>query len=254
MKQYVTLFILSILALRCVGSELSSHNVMERSDLWPFRVALSEDRELDRGTVLKAGRTAVLIRVEKTGEDGEVAICDYGGDGIHRIDVESTDLVERMRRIRAEPASKDLANYVEMMANKFRLPDGSGEFISPPLPFYKEKRGFLFVYIDREESYESLAGRLAEVAPMIDEKKVIPLVLPVFPYVDSEFGPKILDLEMDVGIFPAFLCYPFIRTLQHEPGSESMLVLTDMDGRILYREKGLDFEEALGGRVQPAKE
>jgi len=247
-KRSLSFFTLALLGLGCLdGKEVMSFDVMDRPDLWPFRVALKEDLSVPENNVLTQGRIGVLIRVEEMDDGRVVACCDFGRNGIYQVSVESTDLVARMEEIAAKPELKRRSNYVEMLANKFRMPDGAGDFAALPLPAFKEKGGFIFIYINRTESYKSLAKRLKNARPIIEERAVIPILLPLFPYVDSDLTSSVDNLDMDVGIFPAFLCHPFIRALHHEAKSENMLVVTDMDGLILYRNAGLDFEAALSG-------
>jgi len=231
MKKLALIFILSFNLMAAEGSALADP-ILTNSGFWPYRVSLVEPYESALGS-LRSGVTGVLIRVE-TDDNGEAQlVVDFGRNGLCRLPTDLTDIETQIEQIESGVIVKSLPNYVQMLANKFALllPDLNYKL---KLEEFEDYDGFVFVYAHALESVETL---LDQVSLIPGNEKYIPLVLPQSDLDGEVLRQTIREHPITAGVLFTHLVGPYQQTLAHDVGSGDVIVVTDMDGRILERKE-----------------
>ena len=190
---------------------------------WPFYVSPRESTVID-GTRLFAGVRGVLLRVE----DDNTVVVDFGRDGIHRLPVESTNVIAQAEAIAAGVVTKELPNFARMTTSAVvrHSPDGLPDPITPEM--LAEYRRLVLVYTD--EVFIRLPGTPEQLRRLRDELAAddttclfIPLNVAGFEALGERPFP------MPFLTWQIALTAP--ETFQHEPEtSGATLALIDANG------------------------
>ncbi|NBD38230.1 MAG: hypothetical protein GVY10_06650 [Verrucomicrobia bacterium] len=209
-------------------SEPGLEMLLGKSDYWPPKVRVTAIS--DSGDTLGTGARGVLIRIE---EDPLTAVVDFGRNGIHRLAIDQTDVRVRAKAVKAGEIKKVRPNYLAMLGppKLFRSKDGKMTAVSSAET--KDWKGFLFIYIGKEESdWESLGRLLQEDKTQIQAHGLQPVLFPLYRTNDREMFKTVRDKTLPVAIMHDFLSHSFIKVLQHEPGEGPLFVATDLNGKV----------------------
>lgn len=228
----------------------------EHSRHWPHKVTITDPQKLTtvdglNSEKVRKGRNVVVLRVETN----EVLAVDFGDLGTHRIPVEATDLREKMMSSEELKQSKSFPNMFTMIGP--RLIDANQE---QPLPARADRISsahyYLMIYVEvGSTDFEALSAVFDQHPKVREEAGVGQQLLPIFVQQDN---PNVIDFQKtlkDAGLaylfFIDFLARPFTKSLYHEPTVFPYIVLTDANGKILYRhDDSLDAVDNLGAALQ----
>jgi hypothetical protein len=215
-------------ASSAAAAVVTAANLLESERFWPYQVGLPQPwAPRDGAAPLPAGASGVLIRVE----EGGFARIDFGRDGLHRVPVAATDLVERANRVRRGELDKMAPNYV--LAIGPRLVDAASD---PPRAFsfrdVTEQRAFLSVFADpRSADFEALARGLA---PLRQRAGLLTILFPQGDQPDPEVWKRLRALGWPVPYVPDHLADAYTRSLLPEDAAPPRLLLQSPEGRVLF--------------------
>lgn len=204
-------------------SMVTIENIYNRSELWPLKVSLigKDDDQPSRFP-------GILVRIE---EDGTVLV-DFGRNGLKRVSVKDTDLIENANKVLEGKLVKDFPNFIEQSANLFLTRQQKGQTLEPIKPEkLLEYEKMLLVYCNESiltdkcwSSYKILLN---------DFKCVVPLIIPT----KMSFYRELNELSewSGVHIIIPHALVPSLESFQHYPILESgglTFVLIDLEGKI----------------------
>lgn len=204
-------------------------DLLTNERFWPYHVGLPGPwQPPGAAALLPAGTSGVLIRVEEAG----FARIDFGRDGLHRVPVAATDLVERANRVRRGELDKMAPNYALAIGSK--LVDAAAD---PPRAFpFRDalvQRAFLSVFADpRGEGFEALAAALEPLRSRAG------LLTVLFPHGERP-GPEVWERLRAIGWPVPFvqdqLAGAYTRSLLPDGAAPPALLLQSPEGRVLFQ-------------------
>jgi hypothetical protein len=209
------------------GDAVSAENLLAREVYWPYRVTLLEPWEPSGSNrPVAANARGVLIRVEADG-----ARVDFGRDGLHRVPVDATDLVERANRVRTAELAKTAPNFV--LAVGTRLVDAASD---PPVAVHfddlLEKNLFLCVFADPK------APQFAEIAqelrPLTQRAGLGTILFPQGGHADAAVHRALRASEWSASFVYQHLALAYTQTLVDGDTSFPWMVLQSPEGRVLF--------------------
>jgi len=221
------------LECQCVFSDYEK--IYEDSSTWPFRLKYTDGFSSDFKIPFNTSLAGVLIRIEAS-KDNYTAVIDYGGDGIHRIPVEYTDLIDRVDAIKNGSKAKSWSNHTFLLANK-SLAFRAGEVRVLKAHILEEYNGLVYVKINKDN-----LGLIKDKLTLIDEALIqnkLVVFLPSFGYLESELidqlheETKLLEMQMEFAVPRGFLCPSIILSLNFAPSEE--VIVADLNGKVLNR-------------------
>ena len=199
------------------------------SPLWPTYVRITTEAHEADNNLPKNGTRGVLQRCE-----GDQLVVDFGRHGVMRVPVENTDFYERAAKLMLGETSKQFPNLVQQIGTKLMRFSTDGEPTHVAFDEAKEKKYFLFVYLGEYEDAE--IGAFYEFTQeysrfVAKNDSLIGCVLPVArKWYDLSF-----TLGADLPFISTHLRAGYIKGLGHDVTNYPALVLTDANGKILYR-------------------
>lgn len=204
-------------------------DIAMRSDWWPQYVELTR-AVTPEGTdsEFRNGQRGVLIRVEPSG-----VLVDFGRNGIFRIPVAATDLLEQAQLVR-NAGKPEMGLFSRSIYNKFfQIEEGKARQCRAK--DFRGSRYFLLIYTDVgsdtcEGARKAIERFLEEGSDSPDDLGV--LVIPSDPN-ESEL---IDDLKTSGVRWPTmyhFLSRSYLNVFQHHPVGDLTAVLMDDNGRVL---------------------
>ena len=108
-------FLLFIIAIKLLATDTVNlpNNYEVLSDYWPKFVHLKQPYDLTDSKTVKKGYRGAFIRT-----DSNKLIVDYGGFGIHRMDINHVDFLEQFNHS-LNKGKKNKSLFFEIMFNKF---------------------------------------------------------------------------------------------------------------------------------------
>lgn len=222
MLKFITILLFS---LHCMAS---AYSIIENSELWPYRISMSEAYEID-SISLAPQSIGVLVRAEIADSGETQLVVDFGRNGRCHVPARLTDIKVRMNQIESGVMDKSLPNYVQMLANKFALllPEHNYKL---RLEEFEDYQGFVFIYAS---TFKGTLELLNKVGQMADYEKYIILVLPESELEGERLRRAVREHPIPAGVIFPHLVVPYKLTLAHEIGASEALFVTDMDGLIL---------------------
>ena len=202
--------------------------LLESERFWPYRVQVRMPWiPPGRKAPIRPDRSGVLIRVEEGGH----ARVDFGRDGLHRVPVKVTNVVERANEVRLGSRDKLGANLVLSLGP--RIVDSASE---PPrtvgLQATYDAAGFLVVFADpAAPDFPRLADALA---PLRGRDGLMTVLLPVGDLPDPDVRKKLRALDWPVAFMSGYLAGPYRKVLLEEGAPLPAVALSTPEGRILY--------------------
>jgi hypothetical protein len=198
---------------------------------WPYHVLLAS-AWTPKGSVkaLPSGIPGVLIRVEPD----KTARIDFGRDGLYRVPVSATDLVERANRVRTGDLVKPAPNMA--LAIGPRLASSSDP---TPVPYRtsatQNPRGFLAVFADvRSADFPALAKALSELQ---GRGHVLTLLFPRNQGQDHWIREELRRLDWTVPFVYDHLAEGYTKSLIDDPTALPFVSLQTADGRLLFQSR-----------------
>lgn len=230
MHKVVNIFFLYII----VGMPLCFSDykkIYEDSNSWPFRLKYTHGFSPDYKIPFNTRLTGVLIRIEAN-KDKFTAVIDFGGDGIHSLPVEYTDLIQRVDAIKNGSETKNWSNQTLLLANK-SLSFEAGEVRILKAHNLENYDGVVYVKIDKD-NVEHIKEKLSHIDDTYLKNKLV-VFLPSFGYLESELIVKLHKETklMEFALPRGFICRAINIALNFNP-SEAIIV-TDLNGKILHR-------------------
>ncbi len=217
------------------AAPVTARTLMEDERFWPYHVGLVRAwRPEASEKPIPVGLNGVLIRVEA---DGAVLV-DFGRDGIHRIPVDATDLVERANRVRRGEIDKLAPNFVRAIGP--RLVDATakepGAF---PIEQVGTRRFFLTVFADpRSDEFGEFARALA---PLRATDELLTILVPDGHHRHDQLLEQLQSLDWPVPFVADHLAGPYARSLLGGADSpRPTVMLQTAEGRVLWSRSGPD--------------
>ena len=226
------------------AAEITAKNLLASDRFWPYQVAVTQAVPAgEQNKALEAGAVGVLIRVE---DDG-VARIDFGRDGMHRVPVAKTDLVERANRVRRGELEKIAPNFV--LAIGPRLVDAASATLQPlPFPDVAAGLGMLSVFADPDaKDFSALAMSLA---PLRERAGVFTILFPQGPHPDAGVRDQLRALQWPVPFVYDHPSEAYTKSLIEPGAALPVVLLQTRDGRVLYQSSGKAIDVAeLGAAI-----
>ena len=216
---------LTLCASASVTSALTLEEVAARSSLWPFNISVVEEIP----SIPAAARKfpGVLLRIE----DGQ-ALIDYGRDGVHRVDLAATDILEASARLQSGEVDPDLANFTRYTTNIFFAKNSNDAYAPIPVDKFANTERYLVVYaparIVQEEPIFEAIDKLLTASDAAGNASV---VLGLGPGFYKAAASKRIDWTM----VQPHSSIAYSEALRHEPEADVTIVLIDAYGKILNR-------------------
>ena len=214
------------------SAEVTAKNLLASDRFWPYQLAVTQAIPAgEQNKALEAGAVGVLIRVE----DGGVARIDFGRDGMHRVPIVKTDLVERANRVRRGELEKIAPNFV--LAIGPRLVDAASATLQPlPFPDVAAGLGMLSVFADPDaKDFSALAMSLA---PLSQRPGLFTILFPQGPHPDAGVRDQLRALQWPVPFVYDHLSEAYTKSLIDAGAALPVVLLQTRDGRILYQSSG----------------
>lgn len=212
------------------AGEAAADTLFSEPATWPYHVSLAEPFAHEGGT-LKAGQRGVLIRMETAGE----LIIDFGRQGVARVPTALTDILQQSRRIAAGEERKEHPNYVLQIGPRLVVSHG-GVMGNHDITRMRDRAAILTVLCgDGEAVLAAIAEALADSAALLEEGKVFPLIIPVGVGDDRAFAEKLDTAGITCPFVYSHLAAFYTNSLQHDTSRLPLLVLTDLDGKVLAK-------------------
>lgn len=245
MRTHLELFLIFILLLSSLIGEQNYEDLdlINDSQYWPYRISLLDNIKTDDGRIIKQNTVGVVIRVEELDKQAFVVV-DFGDKGIQFVEAAKTDIKSAISRIKTKQQDKWGSNYVQMLANKFSIVEEES-FYKLSLDDFSTRQGFLFVYLSSKTSIEGLAADYKQYAAELSEAGLVPILFPLFSVNDVELVKTMREHTLCLGVFPGYLSGPYRDTLHHQSEGRDLIVITDLEGKILCRTLGLEFKHCL---------
>ena len=220
------LFVLAGMLLAGEKTPVTVENIYERSELWPFNVSIASEKD---DQLLGGGFPGILLRIE---DGGKIALIDYGRDGLHRVPVEDTDLIENANKIDDGRLAKDFPNFVRYTTNMFatrKMGQKNMRPIDPDTLAGYEK--ILLIYCN-ESVFADDNFRASYKELQRDLKFVIPLMVPT----RISFYKELAEQKGwdNFNIMLPHLSIAHLKLFGNDPALESGLtfILIDPEGKI----------------------
>lgn len=245
-------FFLSVVISHALVAEESAY--YSDSEYWPQYVELKQRLEIS-GSFLRADRKAVLIRLI----DESVGLVDFGRQGVHEIPLEVTDFAERFDDLRYGRAFKRLPNVFEMLGPRM-LKEAQGEletlkFVGDDAVETFRFTGVLFVYLPADLEFPANSkSEFSEVMSIASGAEIAVLVIPQAPISQTTLKENLLGKGLEnFYLLYDFVVSGYIDSLVHRPNEQFLCVLTDPDGKVIFREESLDSEKVKEGLAALSK-
>jgi hypothetical protein len=226
------------------ASEVTAKNLLASDRFWPYQVAVTHAVSASENSkALESGAVGVLIRVEAD----DTARIDFGRDGMHRIPVAKTDLVERANRVRRGELEKVAPNFV--LAIGPRLVDAASATMQPlPFPDVAAGLGMLSVFADpNAKDFSALAMSLA---PLSERVGVFTILFPQGQHPDAGVRDQLRALKWPVPFVYDHLAEAYTKSLIDPGAALPVVLLQTRDGRVLYQSSGKAIDVAeLGAAI-----
>ncbi|MGF1483166.1 MAG: hypothetical protein ACFBZ8_02250 [Opitutales bacterium] len=223
----IFLFFCSFGVLSAQG--ISYETLEARSELWPERVAVVDPQ----GTPMEGLKGRRLTGFTVFVENGEVLI-DFGSNGLHRIALKQTDILERAKEIAQNPDLLKRSNFVSNLYMRTFLParvlgESQKGIFEGAVPTH-----FLLVYVDMESrAFKGVVETVRnhkEAISSIDGKYRVKIVVSPVRIEDQ----KLIDLAVEHGMkhwsfVPSFQAESYARLLGHGVEPRPKVVLIDFD-------------------------
>ena len=212
------------------GYATSDSSILESSQFWPDKVAVNvETIGVKYGNIVEPGKNWIFLRYQ----DGK-CLVDMGHNGIHALNVEDTDILERVTKISEERTFPFQGLFTYRYTKSFYNPETLRGFQLGDMDPYDF---FLLFYFDYESGShlvevlgEFIQGYLNELNT---EMKVEVLLLPSGNViVEKKLENYISDGLVAPTITP-FLCEGTIYTLKHDHEVKGDVVLVDKFGKVI---------------------
>jgi hypothetical protein len=207
---------------------VSEQNLLESERFWPYHVALTRPLATPGDQELPAGWQGVLVRVEPDGR----ARVDFGGDGLHELPIDATDLVDRANRVRRGELEKMAPNLSLAIGTKLWNPAAD-----PPRKFGLDdamgRPGFLAVFAD--PAAEGFADLAAALAPLADRHGVLSVLVPQGRHSDAEVNRRLVALGWKPAFVLDYLSAGYTASLIDESSPKPALLLQTNEGRVLFQ-------------------
>lgn len=237
-KLNFSIFLLVCSTLICSGQEnLPPHNaadpkaiavsiddVATRERFWPYQVSLKVPQPK---TTIPLGLPGVLLRVEANSS----ALIDFGRDGLHRVPVSDTDLIESAELIRLGLKTKDAPNFTFLIGA--RLVQSDAEKMQP-LKFEQAtgKSAYLCLFVSTAEiQIEEITKALGELRVQPD---VMPLLFPIGETPDHEIYKRLKAAKCSWSFVYNHLAESYARGLIPEGISTPAVMLISNEGRLIF--------------------
>lgn len=224
-KVQLILVTLTLCASATVASSLTVKEVAERSSLWPFYISVVEEIP----SIPAAARKfpGVLLRIED-----DQALIDFGRDGVHRVDLAATDILEASARLQSGEVDPDLANFTRYTTNIFFAKNVNDVFAPIPVDKFADTERYLMIYapariVEDEPLFEAIDTLLAAS----DATGNASVVLGLGPGFYKAAASKRIDWTM----VQPHSSIAYREALRHEPEVDLTIVLIDAYGKVLYR-------------------
>jgi hypothetical protein len=217
------------------AAPVTARTLLENERFWPYHVGLVHPwRPGASEKPIPVGLNGVLVRVEAEGS----ALLDFGRDGIHRIPIDATDLVERANRIRRGEIEKLAPNFVRAIGP--RLVDATAERPGAfPFEQVGAHRFFLTVFADpRNAEFDELVRALA---PLRARDELLTILVPHGHHRHDHLLDQLQALEWPVPFVQDHLAGPYARSLLGgtTPPPPTVMLQT-AEGRVLWSRSGPD--------------
>jgi hypothetical protein len=216
-------------------------DLLHNERFWPYRVSLRRAWQAPGSErTLPAGSTGVLIRVE----DADSARIDFGRDGIHRVPVAETDLVENVNRVRLGELAKTAPNFVFALGP--RLLDSGAEPLAPvPLAKVLARRAFVTVFADVEQ-FQPIAR---DLSGLTGRAELMTIVVPQGMKPDAEVRDRLRELGWKVPFVYRHLAEAYTPSLLPDAMAPPAVMLQTAEGRVLFAST---WGEGVGARLATA--
>ncbi len=214
------------------AAEVSATNLLASDRFWPYQVGVTHAIPAgEKNKALEADAVGVLIRVEAD----DIARIDFGRDGVHRIPVAKTDLVERANRVRRGELEKIAPNFV--LAIGPRLVNAASATMQPlPFPDVAAGLGMLSVFADPDaKDFSALAMSLA---PLSERDGLFTILFPQGQHPDAGVRDQLRALKWPVPFVYDHLSEAYTKSLIEPGAALPVVLLQTRDGRLLYQSRG----------------
>jgi hypothetical protein len=216
--------------LGAAGPAVTAANLLDREELWPYRVTLTETWQPPGGAAaLAAGTVGVLIRIEA----GSVARIDFSSDGKYEVPIEKTNLVEDANRIQRGELAKPAPNFFYAIGT--HLVDSAADSLSPLNPeTISDRRTYLCVFADPAgKEFAELAKALRPLNARSDMETIL---FPQSEQPDAATRDQLRAADWKVPFVYGFLSVPYTRTLVRDGTTFPTVMLVTNEGRLLFQE------------------
>ena len=228
-NKFVSICFLALSTIVCANSDsVTSDTIYEHSELWPFYVKVDS-----KAAELKVGGAfaGILNRIDAD----DFAWIDFGRDGLHRVLLEHTDILEDATQIKKGAVVKELPNFVRSTTNMFVQYRGPSDASLLPSADLQSADFLLVTYCPESWLKEaSLVEFLTELTGSVRDRNVLEL----FVATDVRFYNTIVECELrDINMMLPHMAIAQVKALGHTPvkGDALTCVLIDANGKVYNR-------------------
>jgi len=201
------------------------------SATWPQYVVNRVPVHTDSGKVISPQNRGTLIRCE-----GNELLIDFGRYGIIRISPEKTDFYDTLGKLVNGSLSKTYPNLTQQIGNKlirFDLKKGGQQI---PMDLVKNTEVYVLVYLA-----EITQERVQPLLDLGEAYKDLSAKYPQLTMVLATQNKKAYDfaytVDYSIPMIIPHMAASYIQCMGHKPSSQTMIVLADPNGHILYKKE-----------------
>lgn len=212
------------------GHTHSDSSILEHSKFWPEKVTVnSEVTGATHGNIVKPGNEWIFLRYQ----DGK-CLVDMGHNGIHALNAEDTDILERVTKISKERTFPFQGLFTHRYTKSFYDPKTLRGFQLGDLDQYDYFVLFYFNY----ESGSDTANILGDfISNYMEEMKAEMNLMALLATSNNVLANKtLLDYISDGLVAPTatpFLYKGMVHTLEHDHETRGDVVLVDKFGKVI---------------------
>ena len=210
--------------------EVNNSNVLESERFWPYQIQTNGNlTEGESGEVPPVGTAGVLLFVE---EDALSLTADFGRDGIFKIPVASTDIIERANHNRLVAHAKKAPNLVVRFGNK--LVDAQSPTLIPfRYPVGKQFDAWIFFIAD---PLSMEFTQMAEAFKYLraDEGAIMPIFVPTGSLEDKQVLELLQTLEWPGPFVYKYLASAYLPGFLLDGIVPPAVIVASPEGRMIY--------------------
>lgn len=210
--------------------EINDSNFLESERFWPFHIQFTGD-QTDGGSqkMPPVGAMGVLLFF---GEDGHSLTADFGRDGIFKLPVGATDLIEGANHNRLVPHAKKAPNLVLRYGNK--LVDAQSPTLIPfRYPVGKRFDAWIIFIADPLSlEFAQMAEAFKHVSP--NQGAIMPIFVPIGSMEDKQVLELLQTLEWSGPFVYKYLASAYLPGLSLSGITPPAVIVSSPEGRLIY--------------------